>query len=176
MGIGEGLIQRKLTLSVFVLVLLFAGCNKPHWQEFNSPDGHYSVTFPAPPTEEVKSVETPRGSVQVRQQLATLGSHAFITAYNDYAEPEDEIPAEQRLNGWRSSVMNGRTLISGRDLPNGQTPGMEIVLDTPEGLRMTARAYFRGRRLYQVMTATPKGREDPEETAHFLDSFKILPE
>jgi hypothetical protein len=156
--------------------LLVAGCNQPHWQEFSSPAGHFSATFPAPPKEQVKPLTTSEGPVDIHEFVATVGARAFLVTYSDYAQGEDVIPAAQRLAGWHSSLMTNRKLLAEREVTADGIPGKEVTLETTDNLRITARAFYRGKRLYQAVVATPAAAPQPDDTARFLESLKILPE
>jgi hypothetical protein len=159
------------------VLLVAAGCSKKaEWQEFSSPDGRFSITFPAKAEEEVKTLNTAEGPVEMHEYLATLGNRAFLATYSDYAKGEDEVKAETRLAGWRAGVMKGRTLITEREMTVDGLPGRELIMDTPEGLQIQARAFYRGKRLFQALVAAPKGDLHPDETTRFLGSLKITAE
>ena len=58
----------------------------------------------------------------------------------------------------------------------GEIAGREMTMESSDGLHFSARAYFRGRRLYQALVAAPTADVSAEDAGHFLDSSKILPE
>lgn len=108
--------------------------------------------------------------------LATSGQRAFLVTYSDYVKAENEVPAAQRLAGWRSGVMSDRRLVSERAFTLDGVAGREMVRETSDGLHVTARGFFRGKRLYQALVAAPTTELGAEDTDHFLASFKLLPE
>jgi hypothetical protein len=172
----EAAITRR-SIWILVLLALVAGCSrKAQWQEFNSPAGHFAATFPGNPDEKTKAISTAEGPVEMHEFLATSGQRAFLVTYSDYVKAENEVPAAQRMAGWRSGVISDRKLLSERELTLDGVPGREMVMVTTEGLRVTARGFFRGKRLYQALVAAPTSDLGPEDTEHFLASFKLLPE
>lgn len=122
----------------------------------------------------MQNIETPEGPVQLHQTMATFGQRAYLVTYNDYPQGEDQVPANVRLQGWRSGVLQGRTVVRERDVTLDGVPGREMELDTSEGVRLTTRAFFRGKRLFQAVVASPKDDLAPDDAARFLDSFKLM--
>jgi len=159
-------------------------CNPgPRPKVFSSERGRFSVIVPAAMRGTVKSIETPlAGKVDLHLFLAQQGDTYYIVAYCDYPQEYiQKVDYDKLLDGARNGAVtdaNGRIINETRIKMEGN-PGREIVIEgtAENGQRMTwkARLILVRNRLYQIMAAAPKGRENIVEMNDYLKSFKIIP-
>lgn len=140
--------------------------------------GRFSIDMPAPQNRATNATDSGLGKTTIHLLMHDADpSTAYILGYNDY--PPGSI-AKLDLAVTYKNVMEGVLGSMKSDLHNsgahqlGDTKGWEYTFADKEGkLSGHVRSYFVGDRLYQIMFLGPPGKENSEESLHFLDSFRI---
>lgn len=117
------------------------------WVSFNSPDGEFSLKFPAEP--ETSQTDEPDAVYLVTADMST---RVYALAYYDYPQQQvDDYGAEKILE---DRMQTGSESISGvvtghEPFVWNDHPGREFWLDVPGG-KAHYRIFLVGRRLYQL--------------------------
>lgn len=160
------------------MVAKFTAGSKPVWQEFSSPEGNFAVLMPGSPSHEIKQVKTVLGALDMHLFSRELRNRtAYIVVYSDYPEIITSASADKVLDGGRDGAVansKGRLINEQYITLDGGHAGREITIEVPDKGTLKVRAYLVGRRLYQIMVASPKDLADSEENIAFLRSFKLL--
>ncbi len=159
------------------MVVKFTAGSKPVWQEFSSPEGNFAVLMPGSPSHEIKQVKTALGALDMHMFSREIRRSAYIIIYSDYPEIITRAPADKVLDGGRDGAVansKGRLISEQYITLDGGHAGRELTIEVPEKGTLKVRAYLVGRRLYQIMVASPKDLADSEENIAFLRSFKLL--
>ncbi len=168
--------------SLLCSLLLVAACNTaaPKLEEFASEPGGFAVAAPRALEEDVASVETAVGPIDIHTFTTTQGETAYIVAYSDYpADLITQSDPQQVLNGSRDGAVQnvGGTLVSEESIDLDGNPGKALVIDTTtdtgDAATVNARLYLVDNRLYQILVVVPKGGEESTSTEAFLDSFSL---
>lgn len=143
----------------------------------------FTVLMPGKPSEQTQAVEGHPGVENHLLMLeTTLAGYvvSYVVFLDDVTDPASikDLLDRGREGGLASS---GATLKSEKEIRLKDYPGREWVMELPNGLSATARAYWVKRRLFQtVFITTPKSDDSVEvkrlrhETAiRFLDSFTL---
>ncbi|HSD82279.1 MAG TPA: hypothetical protein VLG46_00370 [Anaerolineae bacterium] len=151
---------------------------QPNWQEHQSQAGRYSVLMPGKPKEQMQSMDSDIGTLELHIALFEDRSGAYMVAYVDY--PVDLVQFGI-LDGVEQSIA---TNIDGKltrqiDFPLGAYPGREAELAAPaQGARpavfVKIRYFLVSNRLYQLMVTAPQSQGLPDAAQKFFDSFKLI--
>lgn len=145
------------------------------WKEFRSTEGRFSVSMPGTPEVETREVPSDLGPLSTHVFTATEKSIPYVVAYTDY--PVDSPDAEMSatiLNGARDGVVKslGATVVKEKEIQLDGHPGKDLEM-TSGPLRLRAKIYLVGVRLYQVLSVAPKAGKVPKSVDRFLASFKL---
>jgi len=168
-----------LLVSVLLVTMLLASCTpKANWQEFQGPEGDFTIQLPGTPKEEVQVVNSQAGEIKVHLFNVPLGNFAYVVAYSDYpADLVTSMGAEDLLNGARDGAVSntGGKLLDESPVEIDGFPGRFLKVQSPDGSGIAqARMYMVGNRLYQIFVASPKADQDSEDIQSYLESFKLL--
>jgi hypothetical protein len=166
-----------------VAMVLISACSSNTKQELKSDSGKFSITAPGELKEELQSVDTDVGKIDIHMYTLEKSGRAYVVGYSDYPqEMINQTDPQKLLDGGRDGAMKNVSgkLIKEKKITLKENPGRELVLDgtSASGQEATimARLFLVGNRLYQVMVVTPKGADSSSETSDFLGSFKLLEE
>lgn len=174
-------LTRRLVLVLLLLTALAQGvAAQGRWQKFSSPDGDFTVEFPAAPQH--SSVPGDQGgSVEVYNAIS--GKHSYGVVYQDVVQPVDGTsPASLKAlaDGCGISARSlGRKLLRVRRLPGGM---VECLSTGPSGNDLyptdsrLERIFVRGRRNYTLSVISwAGGGVDAASAMRFFSSFKLSP-
>ena len=141
---------------------------------FVSPEGRFSVLFPGPVREQLKTQASKAGPVEVHLFNSDTETMGFLVSYSDHgAEVSKALKPKDQLAAARDSVVGkAGKVIAQREVQQQGNPGLEFKFQQ-DGLVATERAFLVGRRLYQVMALGPPGGSHDRAAQIFLDSFKL---
>jgi hypothetical protein len=168
--------------SLLCTLLLIAACNgsAPQLQEFSSESGGFVVSTPNALEENVESVDTAVGAIDIHTFTATHDRTVYVVAYSDYpAEIISQSDPQQVLNGSRDGAVQnvGGTLVSETAIDLEGNPGKALVINTTSDAgnmaTVNAHLYLVENRLYQILVVVPQGAEKSAEVDTFLNSFSL---
>lgn len=152
------------------------------WVDFHSATGRFDVRLPNKPTEESQKVETGIGEASITIFQASDDQNVFMVTYRDVDLAATRKP-KTLLDGTRDLVVSsskGRLIGREKSIRLGRASGREFraeipLGEDPKGAALQCRLYLSGRRLYQVVTVSPKDPPATEIITAFFESFHILP-
>ena len=158
----------------------------PAWPEFTSEAGGFVVKLPSTPTEQVQTVPSEVGDINLYIYMVEEDNAALGVMFNELPELITSVADEElikvMLDSGRDGAMgnSGGVLVSEEEISLDGYPGRHIVFEIPDemfpgGGEGIARIYYVDGRLYQVVLIGEKGAFSPDETEMFLDSFHLLP-
>ncbi|MSQ73937.1 MAG: hypothetical protein EXR27_22110 [Betaproteobacteria bacterium] len=165
-----------IVVTMLACLTLTACYNELDWREAPSAQGRYSITLPARPQEQTRSLNSAAGAVPMTMVSAQAADWVFGVAYADYPAAVD---ANAHIDEQRDALLRN---ISGRVTNEkiANIGGKSGRLLTAEGHKgdspvvLHARFVADGSRLYQIAAAGTKGGVPETELDTFLDSFKLL--
>ncbi len=160
----------------FVLVLVLVLGASASAQDFVSPEGRFSVAFPATPTAGRQVAPRPDGvEIAVHMFGLDAGDRAYSLSWFD--RPGEDEPAEKVLDdAERAHLGADKTLVSRRRMDlAGRHPGREVVVRAGE-FELSGRLFLAGRRISSILFVCESGRagELAPEAARFLGSFRVI--
>lgn len=127
---------RTISLAAAVALALMGvqTSSAQQWVEHRPDGGGYRVTFPAPPAEEAKDVDSVAGPVKTRTSLLEYQDKVFVTIAAAYPVDVSEGDPQARLDSARSgSVRNiDGELLSEERLTINDAPARRMVIDLPQ--------------------------------------------
>ncbi len=145
----------------------------PQWRRYNYSADGFSADFPIAPGVTKKTITTDSGPVDMRQYLAEDGSTALMIAVSDYGQAGQGRDPDNLMKGAQDGTVKaigGRLKSSGK-IALGGHPGTAFEAES-KALRYSARLYFVGTILYQVVVVAP-AKDTYTGTERFLDSFQL---
>ncbi len=144
-------------------------------QPYTSEAGHYSVQFPATPTESSSEVSLgASGTITLYQANIDQGGVSYLVAWCDYPSGFLESDPQTALAGFRDNLVKAEkgTLTSDDAIDLNGVPGRAFAFTGQGGTTYSAHDFLSGQRLYQVVVimgsgSTAAGADD------FLNSFRI---
>lgn len=186
----------KFLYTVFfpAYVLLLSACSSsatpaptatppPMWQEFNSEDGRYRVSFPAQPVAGAAPLPVLGKDLDLQAQQAKYQGMLFFAAQAD--TPADVLAADDPdvfHKTWLDAAqdaLKGR-LISTTPLELNGHAGQEYLMEVPDGLKtpgggvLRVREYLVNDRIYVVAQFGSKRDSMISDVHTFLDSFQLV--
>jgi hypothetical protein len=145
------------------------------WQTFVSEEGGFSVLFPGTPRPIVDPPD-PNGT-KSHQFLVELGRTAYIVGYTDYKFGTfvGHTP-QQVLDNARDKLVKGQPvkLLEDKAIALAGRAGREVAFEEKDGFTQIYDLYLVGDRLYQVISAGPKGHDKSAAAIRFRDSFRFI--
>jgi hypothetical protein len=154
-------------LVTFTLLAFFdAATAQERWIEFSSPRYGFAVLFPKTPTESLDST--------TYKFLATARNSAYIVSITDLSaalNADDELFAAL-VQAY--SAAGQLTIRTQRRLTFANNASVELIADHKDkDIHHLAYLFPVGKRLYQVISAGPKGHETSADAYRFRDSFRL---
>lgn len=144
-------------------------------EPFTSETGRFSARFPAKPTEQKRTANTPAGLITAYLYVAPTPDMLFLVGYVDYPEATvKELGAEAILAEDRDTFVKTTQgkLTSDRKITLDGNPGREFKVEAGDKTQFLIREYLVQNRVYQVLSrAADLSRP---EIKKFQDSFKVL--
>ncbi|MEO5898863.1 MAG: hypothetical protein ABIR68_01880 [Ilumatobacteraceae bacterium] len=149
------------------------------WVLYTSPQGDYTVSFPATPKEQTQNAPLPDGSTLALDIISSSLGEAFIaTSRGQYPDGVTlDIPAA--LQGAQDQAIANvqGTLVDSRDINVQGRPGREFSVNVTNGGvkgMLLQRVYIDDLTIYQIIITGPGiiSATDPKIAA-FLDSFQF---
>jgi hypothetical protein len=162
------------------LPLVLGGAQDPaEWKPFVSKKGGFSVTLPAEPTEQVQTVKTPAGPVDVVLYLidGKKDTVSYVVGYSQFPEKALQTgTSEKRLDNARDGAVQSAKgkLKEEKKVLLGSYPGRELLIESETGGFVRTRIYAVRNRLYQTMVIGNKESIESRAAGAFLDSFKLI--
>jgi hypothetical protein len=150
------------------------------WKDFSPKGVHFRVKMPDLPKESARTVETPKGTVNLSLYVVEKNGVGYVVVRSvlppaAVAGSPKTVLDEARDDGVKNS---GGTLKEEKEIELDGHPGREMILELPDsrirggGIYRT-RIYLVGRTHYQVIAASSKAKDQPRQVAAFLESFKL---
>ncbi|MBE9042780.1 hypothetical protein IQ235_18635 [Oscillatoriales cyanobacterium LEGE 11467] len=148
------------------------------WELLSRPEAGFAIEIP-PGTlrEEVQSVETEVGQIELHTIGVDRETRVYAVRYNDFPEVFQALPAETLLEGtMRGLTANvSQRLEADRPISLAGHPGLDLYYEGLDGLVYKHRVYLVNQRIYQTIVVT--SQEDLtnflSEADRFLDSFNL---
>jgi hypothetical protein len=162
--------QRKAeALDVPVVRLVGPGGD---WTEFTLKEGRFSATFPGKPAVRAKKNKTNKTTTcEVIRDRGNISYSVWFTDYTDADPKADPKPVLAALVKQFAKVTKKK-----KDIKLNGFDGVELLQVQGEGaakIQIVYRAFLVKGRLYQVMVARGQAAKEKEQSARFLDSFKL---
>jgi hypothetical protein len=148
------------------------------WQEYANTKWGFTVQVPGTPKEQKQQIPTESGPVDASFYSVESGADSgFMIVVGDLPNADKE-PAQDvlaRVRDGAVSSANGK-LVSDKAITVGAWPGREYVAEATDGtnkFHVVARIVLAKKRLYQVMSLAPKGKQKDADNRKYLDSFKV---
>ena len=160
-----------MMLTALVTWILSADPTAP----FESAAGGFSALFPGVVREQVKTQSARTGTIDTHVFNAETEEMGFLVSYADHApEVVKAVGPRAQLVAAREAVVGTKgRLLTERELTLQGKPGIEFRF-AKDGVVATERAFWVGRRLYQVMALGSPGETHDRAATIFLDSFKLV--
>ena len=153
------------------------GAQVAAWQEFTSREGRFSVLFPGKPLHQEANEPSPLGEIAGHLYgVTTSPNGGFFVGYHDFPMlPNVRIDRRRALTGARDGAIRNvqGTLETEKRLTLNGHPGREFAASAPMGVRVRARLYFVGNRMYSVIATGSREELNSPDVGKFLESFKL---
>lgn len=170
----------KMLAGVLSLLLVFSvsmrlQAQTENWQTYNYASDGFSISTPVAPTASKQSVPTVKGNFDLRAYLAEIGSTALYVGVCDYGSATNGRDPNSVLQGAKQGAVDNvkAHITSESNITLGIYPGVAFEAEN-DSLHFTARIYFVGSTLYQVLSASPL-KEPYPGTLRFINSFQFIP-
>ena len=164
-----------------VLQLISVSCKKgDNWTEFKSVEGNFAVRFPKPPTESPHSDE--KDIVEQRSVRVVIDETVVYDVSYGWAKVQmpSGSPSEADFRTFKDAFLEKCTTIAeGSASPALQGYiGRRLVFHCPSdaGIEVThsVNLYLGRSRFYSVSILFPTSDPEPQESAEFMASFRLL--
>jgi hypothetical protein len=170
--------MKTTPLLLVIAVIGIAGCQKTRWETYDSAAGGFSVLLPASPEETTEFLPSPAGDIVFQKVNVDQPTALYEVSYADYPDTLFAIqsPGEILEGLLYTYTVNGQVKpLSYTAITLGEHQGNEVEIFSPDGqLYIKARAYFVGRRLYELTVITRKEHSRSVDIDEFLDSFRLI--
>lgn len=144
------------------------------WVKFTSEVGRFSVLMPGTPKDKTEIVESDQGPPYTSHMLVWRDpKNVFVIGWADYhpsftfdRQAEMELNRDNFLSGMKARLLDSRPLI---------IDGYKAIEFTAETIDQIfkSRIYIVGRRPYQIVIGSPRGKDDSVNVDRFFNSFKV---
>ena len=150
----------------------------PTLQTFVAPSGEFSLQMPGIPVEQVQSIATEIGTLEIHIFMVDLPNAAYLVSYTDYpAEIITQLDPQTLLDGARDDELNKIEGAIIEEIPadlNGH-PGRAVRAAIANGQGIIRfRHYLVGNRLYQVAIIGDPTAVVIEQATTFLNSLRLI--
>ena len=145
------------------------------WIKFSSAAGRFSVLMPEAPTDKAETTPSEHGPYTTHLFIVRDTISVYLIGWVDY-DPSFNFNRQAELEANRDNFVKGinaTLLTSSRTTIDGYQ-AIEFVAETTDRV-FKSRVYLVGRRPYQIVIGTTKGKDDSAQTSRFFNSFKINP-
>jgi phage FluMu protein Com len=166
---GVGLM---LLLGCGLIAFLVSRLANPEWQDFNSPEGSFTATYPGSPKKK-SEVDALGNTTTMFFVEADWGHIAYFVGYTDIPGA-GIVPDPGTVLDAAASVIT--TVKSKKPIRIDGHPGLEVdgeMMHSGTRMDVTNRIYLVGSRMYQVMVVRERSHQRPADFAKFLDSFRL---
>ncbi len=172
--------MRKSFVALSLLLacaLAAAGQSVLEWITFDAPQGRFTVELPAAPTSDVKTAQDAKaGPYTTHLFMARGGGEIYIVGWVDY-DPNFNFGVQAELEANRDKFVAGAKarLIESKPIRFGPHPGLEFTaeIEGENPAQIRSRVYVVGRRPYQLIAVSAKGRDATRNFTRFFSSFKL---
>ncbi|HEY9604193.1 MAG TPA: hypothetical protein V6C85_21440 [Allocoleopsis sp.] len=150
------------------------------WEKFSSPEGKFSILMPVKPTQEKQTTGSSSLSLETNLFKASSNNNqaTYSVSYTDFPPELAQLPASFLFDSLSSRFTSDRKLklLKQQDIKLNEYPGKEFQFEASGRTLITYRAYLVEKRLYQVISETPKstGNAPSSDSEKFLNSFQLL--
>jgi len=143
------------------------------WVQFISDTGRFSVLMPETPIDKTETVQSEHGPYTTHLFIVRDTTSVYLIGWVDY-DPDFNFNRQSEMEANRDNFVKGinAKLLSTRALTIDGYPALEFTAETADRT-FTSRVYMVGRRPYQIVIGSPKGRDDSVNLNRFFKSFKI---
>ena len=185
-------IRLSIIIAITTLALVVVGCSQADAppatattaptptpaKMFTSQAGGFSAAFPEDPQEDVQTLPTDVGEIEVHFLSLERENAVYMIVYSDY--PTDVVAQsdpESMLNGARDGAVSNvqGTLVSEEKITIDDHPGRGLKITSSDGeATIYSNVYLVNNRLYQIMVVIPSSTNLSNEASNFLNSFKLI--
>ena len=169
--------KKILAASLMVLALSLALKAQEHtgesWVTFKSEPGRFSILLPEIPTDRTETIQSEHGPYTTHLFVVKTAKSVFLLGWVDY-DPSFNFSIPQELDANRDNFVKGlkATLLTTNNLTRDGYQALDFTAENADSTYIS-RVYMVGRRPYQLVAGTFKGKEDEANVAKFFGSFKI---
>lgn len=168
---------KKLLAVLLVLIALSAALGQApaDWVKFSPPGSPFIILMPTQPKEDTKVTEHSSGPYTATTFTSISSDREiFLVGWVDY-DPKFNFGVQAELNANRDNFIKGikATLLSTTPIKLGAHPGIEFKAELTGKVDIVSRVYIVGHRPYQLIAATPQGRDSSAVRERFFSSFKL---
>ena len=144
------------------------------WQRYESPDGKFTVDFPATPVARDEPIPSGTGGTYTSHSLNTRASEHAAYGCSWWEDPSvgnrssEDVLDRARDNGIRGV---GGTLISEKKINVHGYPAREIQASARGNATFENRIVLVGTRIYSLIAVDTAGKRDSKNVERFFDSF-----
>lgn len=162
-------------IAVLALILLgLAVAANAQMQTYTSTEGRFSVQFPGTAEAGSQALNL-KGGETIPQYMFSVSadndSTAYMVLYNDYPPGYANGAPQSVLQNVRDGATSDKTLLSDTAIELQGVPGRAFTAEDSKW-SYSIQVYLMGKRLYQLIVVTTKGRSAPYAN-QFFDSFRI---
>jgi hypothetical protein len=161
-------------MSVLSIALLLAAAPDPG-APFRDEAAGFEARFVGQPALDESRQQVRGVTVITHRYTEEVRGLGLVVSWTDHPEADKTTP-EQRLLAVRDAALSGASAQTDVALEAAQygAPGREFTFEK-DGVRVSQRAFVRGRRLYQVLAVRSIGAQREIAARTFLDAFRLLP-
>jgi len=165
---SEESIMRVLVLLATLTLLAFSGTAtaQERWSEFSSPRHGFAALFPKTPTESLEGTTD--------TFIAAAGGSVYVVSVTELSTElkADDVLLSALVEVY--SIAEQITVRTQRRVTLANSSGVKLIGDHKDkDIHHLAYIFPVGKRLYQVISAGPKGHETSAEASRFSDSFRL---
>lgn len=160
-----------LTIRILILLLMMLLCGSViaqtqptptkddagKWNEFNSAEGGFTVSFPGTPKADVTDLPSNAGPLKTHFFTVQADDMLFYISYADVGtSPKTDQERDMALNQIRDHAVGRHRLLSENTITFDGVVGRELLIHRENGLIMRGRYFYaKGRLYYVIITASP---------------------
>ncbi len=166
--------MRIITAATLAVSLLgLTACAKP-WKESTYPTWGFAASFRVPPTVKDTPPSAKEGTPHMFQVEAVQDGRDLVVAVSDTTNTDKT--DQQILTDIPQAMVQSAdgTVKAHSNVTLGKVVGRELTIDRGNNPTERARVFVANKKVYQVITQSPQGSDDPE-ALKFLNSFRLLP-
>ncbi len=177
------------TLSfIFFISVIFSGfIITSDWFLLKSEDQGYQIEFPKEPSENVQTVNTEAGPVDMHIHMLDLSKKEedsnliYLSSYAQYPDTLVHSDRKEQLAGFFKETIDGLvSSIDGKRLDEkmvqlGEYQGKEVKINFQDGMAIIRiRVYLVENRVYMLQVVTKTENDSNESISRFMNSFALI--